>query len=66
MASKDIAQLVRALQAQGWRVERSGGGHYKAFPPDTSKPMVTIASTPSDRRAFRNTIALLRRSGADL
>jgi hypothetical protein len=66
MASKEIKQLVRKLEQQGWRVELGGGGHYKAFPPDVTKPMVTFASTPSDHRALRNIISMLRRSGADL
>jgi hypothetical protein len=62
--SKEVKELLAKLQAQGWRIEE--GKHYKAFPPDLTKPMVPIPKTPSDHRSLRNTIAQLRRSGAQL
>ena len=34
-------------------------------PPDPTKPAVTIHRTPSDHRAFRNTVAKLRASGLE-
>lgn len=63
--TKDVRDLLKKLEAQGWRIV-AGGKHIKAFPPDTTRPMVTIPTTPSDHRSLRNTIAQLRRSGADL
>jgi len=65
MANKDLKEILEALEAQGWRIEH-GGKHYRAFPPDRTKPMVTIQTTPSGKRWKQNLIALLRRSGADL
>ena len=61
MASKEIRELVRELERQGWRVEPTKGGHFRAFPPQGSP--VVLPSTPSDRRALANTIALLRARG---
>ena len=61
--NKDTEELVRKLRKQGWTVDGSGR-HYKAYPPDKSKPMVVFAKTPSDQRAFANTKSALRRSGA--
>lgn len=57
-----IKTLLKALELQGWRVV-FGGGHYRCFPPDKTKPMVVIASTPSDHRAWKNILGFLRRSG---
>jgi hypothetical protein len=62
---REIRALVRKLEAQGWRVV-DGGKHLKAFPPDRTKPMVTLAKTPSDRRSIKNAMSQLRRSGAQL
>lgn len=60
---KDTAKLVKALRAQGWEVEKTRGGHWKAIPPDKTQDIVHFASTPSDHRALRNTVAQLRKSG---
>lgn len=61
--NKEVDQLLRELRVQGWRVERTRGGHYKAFPPDPAATPVVIPGTPSDSRSLRNTIGLLRRGG---
>lgn len=65
MMDKQIRELINTLEAQGWRIER-GGKHYKAYPPDRTKPMVTIPTTPGGGRWKQNLISQLRRSGADL
>lgn len=59
---KEYKEIIRELERQGWRLVR-GTRHWKAFPPDKKKPMVTIPGTPSDYRSIKNTIAQLRRSG---
>lgn len=61
---KDLRKLLRQLTSQGWRCEQAGGGHLKLFPPDKSKPMVTLPISPGDHRSWKNTVATLRRSGA--
>lgn len=62
---KEVQEIIRELERQGWRVER-GKGHYKAFPPDKKKSMVTIPTTPSGGRWRQNLISQLRASGADV
>lgn len=57
----DSLRLVKALRRAGWRVEK--GRHWKAWPKDPLKAMVTISFTPSDRRSLDNSMADLRRAG---
>lgn len=61
-ATREIAE---ALGKAGWRVSMSGGSHWRLCPPDRSKPPVFLPQTPSDHRGFLNSLALLRRMGAD-
>lgn len=56
-------RLVKAMRAQGWRVEITGGCHYRFVPPDPLQPMVHTGSSPSDHRSVRNLEAQLRRAG---
>ena len=61
---KEIRQLVAAAETwPGWRVETTKAG-WMLYPPDKTKSGVLIHATPSDRRAWKNTIALLRKRGA--
>lgn len=60
--AKDIRKLLKSLEAQGWRVERTKKGHYVAYAPD-GVGRVTIPGTPSDHRSMKNTLADLRRHG---
>lgn len=62
MATKEIRKLIRALEAQGWRVEETGSGHYQAYSPN-GEDIVTIPGTPSDHRSMRNTMSRLKRAG---
>lgn len=59
---KDLKKVFTSLEAQGWRIEPRKNGWF-AYPPDKSKSIVTIHGTPSDRRAWDNMMAALRRSG---
>jgi predicted RNA binding protein YcfA (HicA-like mRNA interferase family) len=61
----DVREIIEKLESQGWRIERDRK-HYKAFPPDRTKQMVTIPTTPSGSRWRPNLISQLRRSGANL
>lgn len=63
--NKEIKAIVKKLRAQNWRVELENGGHYKAFSPD-GKTIVVFAGTIGKGRALANTIASLRRAGANL
>lgn len=62
MASKEVKQLIERLREQGWRVDPTKGGHFRAFSPD-GVHIVHIAGTPSSKRSHANTVALLRRYG---
>lgn len=60
----DWNQVIRTAKDQGWIVESTGhGGAVRLTPPDPDKEMVQLASTPSDVRAIRNTLAIMRRQG---
>lgn len=58
-----FSKLIKMARQQGWEVKDSGGRHIKLVPPDKTKPIVTIARSASDWRAFKNALALMRRSG---
>lgn len=61
---KELRILVQAADAQGWRVEQSGSGHYKFFPPDPAAGIVVVPATPHmGNRSWANTVADLRRAG---
>ncbi|MGO2360625.1 MAG: hypothetical protein ACTH6N_05785 [Brachybacterium tyrofermentans] len=62
---KRTKQLLKTLEAQGARIERSKNG-FIIYPPDKSKPQVSIHLTYSDRRSEKNERAQLRRSGFDV
>jgi hypothetical protein len=54
--------LIRAAVAQGWRVGRRTKHGLRLLSPD-GRAVVTLANSPSDFRAWRNTLAALRRAG---
>jgi biotin operon repressor len=60
MSNKDFTKLVRALQQQGVRVKKTKKSHICVITP---KGPVYCASTPSDGRAIKNAIAMLKRKG---
>lgn len=62
MPSLDVRTVIDKLNEQGWEVERTGGGHWKAVPPDKSKPLVHFSSC-REPHALRNTLSDLRKSG---
>jgi hypothetical protein len=61
---KDIKKLVNEAQHwPGWRVVEVTKG-WMIYPPDKSLPPINVHRTPSDHRAWQNTISRLRRAGA--
>jgi hypothetical protein len=52
--------VERAARAQGWRIEQRGK-HRSWYGP--SGGIVVSSASPSDRRALRNHLAMLRRFG---
>lgn len=61
--NKDLKNIHKALQEQGWRLDLRGSGHTMAFPPDLTKQPVLLPGTPGGGRWLPNLIAQLRRSG---
>ena len=59
--SKDVANLVKQAEAQGWVVTLSKGNHIKWTSP--SGASVFTASTPSDWRVLCNIKRDLRKYG---
>ncbi|WP_311478373.1 hypothetical protein [uncultured Gulosibacter sp.] len=59
---KELKKLIRNLEDQGWTVKQKKSG-YMLYPPDITKNPVMIHLTASDRRAWANMLAELRRSG---
>lgn len=62
MSKKDWKKVRKAALDQGWTAKSIKDGEM-LFPPDKSKSPVTVHGTPSDRRAFANTLAEMRRQG---
>jgi predicted RNA binding protein YcfA (HicA-like mRNA interferase family) len=60
-SKKDIEQLKRKAEKQGWTVEVTNGGHRRWTSPQGEK--VFSALTPSDHRAIKNIIKELARRG---
>lgn len=61
---KALKRLIdAATHWPGWRIEETKSG-WMLYPPDKSQSGVLIHKTPSDRRAWANMIALLRKRGA--
>jgi len=58
-----LNRILDALRRQGWKVEKTGGGHWRCIPPDPTKRIVRLASTPSDVNAVKQMIRDLRKSG---
>ncbi len=58
-----IIDILREAVKQGWRVEKTASGHFKAIPPDPKQRLVIVGGNASDPRAIKNVIAQMRRSG---
>lgn len=63
---KDMKQLRKLAEQQGWRAPETRNGHVRFLSPDKGQPAIVAAGTPSDHRAWRNLIASLRRAGLDI
>lgn len=59
---KETKKLLRTLQAAGHRVKHLKSGHIMVYHAN-GHDIVTISGTPSDRRAWANAKAQLRRQG---
>ena len=62
MNDSRLRGLIEEAVKQGFRLER-GENAFKLIPPDKSKPIVTISSTPSDCNVYWELRRTLRKSG---
>jgi len=61
---KDYREVATELvDNQGWRYSTRNGNYPALYPPDRSQSPVVLARTPSDQRAFRNFVSLVRQRG---
>lgn len=58
---RQIKDLILSAQAQGWTAEMRGTGHWALYAPGGG--MVVMAATPSDHRAVKNIVSVMRRYG---
>lgn len=58
----DLRKLLKALEEQGFSVERTKAGHWLVRNPE-GRAVATIAGTASDHRSMKNALAYLRRAG---
>ncbi len=59
MSAKHLQEVIRRAQVPVVAIRRTGGGHWRIETP--GGPIFT-SSTPGDRRATNNAIAMLRRA----
>jgi predicted RNA binding protein YcfA (HicA-like mRNA interferase family) len=59
--TKDIKQLIKKAEKQGWIVSLSKGGHLRWKSPDGK--MLFCSATPGDVRMIKNHEAEMRRNG---
>ena len=59
---KDLRQLLKTLEDQGFEAERTARGHWLVRNHE-GRAVTTIAGTSSDHRSWRNALAHLRRAG---
>ena len=61
-AKKELKEIVKAAEEQGWQVKTNKQGHPMFYAPDGIN-IVTAGGTPSDHRAIANLLSDLRRNG---
>jgi predicted RNA binding protein YcfA (HicA-like mRNA interferase family) len=61
-AKKELKEIVKAAEKQGWRVKQTKKGHLMFLAPDGVNKLTT-GGTPSEHRAIDNLLASLRRYG---
>ncbi|WP_405461578.1 hypothetical protein OG786_29235 [Streptomyces sp. NBC_00101] len=59
--NKDVRDLIKKAEAQGFEVSRTKKGHFMVW--KGSVLVTTIAGTASDYRSLKNSTAHLKRAG---
>lgn len=60
---KEAREVLKIAKSLGFAIRKTESGHYQMTKPGCVA--VSMAKTPSDHRAYLNTIAKLRRSAAN-
>lgn len=63
---KDLRNIVKLAESQGWEFGRTKKGHVKFCSPYDSVSPIFYSGTPGDRRAHNNLVAKLRRAGLNV
>lgn len=63
MPSIEVKDLIRELRRQGFTVEQTARGHWRACPPESHHQIVLLSSKYGDPRAMKNNITRLKKSG---
>jgi hypothetical protein len=58
----DLKKIVKAAEAQGWRVEKRKE-YWMFFPPDKALPPCRVAGTPSSQTSWRNFLSCMKGKG---
>ncbi len=61
--SRELTDMFKRLIEQKWTIVQTKNGHFKCYPPDGGRFIVT-GGTLSDHRASKNIRAAFRRAGA--
>ncbi|MEW6880772.1 hypothetical protein QEV68_04265 [Trueperella pyogenes] len=61
MPNKEVKELVKKLESQGFTCETTRKNHIKVRA--NGRLITTLPSTPSDNRALKNAIRLLAKAG---
>lgn len=56
-------ELMDACREQGWELEQTTKGHYKAYPPDKTKGLVVFSISRANHRSYKNALAQLVGAG---
>lgn len=64
--SKEVNKIVKLAKKEGWRVEKTNSSHILFYPPDVDDGIVTMSSTPSSPRNFKNILSKLKAKGLKL
>lgn len=62
LVSGDLRRILKALEDQGFTVDRTKSGHWLIRDVE-GRAVATIAGTASDHRSWRNSLSYLRRAG---
>jgi hypothetical protein len=61
-ARKDMESLIAEARRQGWRAEKTRGGHWRLYSP-TGRGIVHLSGTPSSGRAVQKAASMMRHFG---